>query len=296
MGGPEGVDLSIVIVNYNSEEFLSQLLQSLYETPCEVTFEVWVVDNNSTDGSLEMVARRFPQVQLIANQVNRGFAAANNQALQESRGRYVLLLNPDAVLKPRALDIMVYFLDNHPEVGAVGPKLLKQDGTVQLSSKFFPTPKVAILKTLGIDRVFPEQPTLKKHFLSPEAHEEVQEVESLQASCLMVRREMVDEVGPLDERFYMYCEDIDWCRRMREKGWKLYFLPEAQALHYRGGSTNKDSYRMIIVYHQSLCRFYKKYYAPDTFWLLNCAFYGGLLLRLAFKLLVNLLRREKRAR
>jgi hypothetical protein len=296
MGAPEGVDLSIVIVNHNSKEFLGQLLPSLYETPCEVTFEVWVVDNNSTDGTLEMVAHRFPQVQLIANEVNRGFAAANNQALQKSRGRYILLLNPDTVLKPRALDIMVCFLDNHREVGAVGPKLLNLDGTVQLSSKFFPTPKVAILKTLGVDRVFPEQPTLKKHFLSPEAREEAQEVESLQASCLMVRREMVDEVGPLDERFFMYCEDIDWCRRMREKGWKLYFLPEAQALHYRGGSTNKDSYRMIIVYHQSLYRFYEKYYAPDTFWLLNYAFYGGLLLRLALKFLVNLFRREKRAR
>jgi len=296
MDGLEGVDLSIVIVNQNSGEFLSQLLPSLYETPCEVAFEVWVVDNNSTDGSLEMVARRFPQVQLIVNQVNRGFAAANNQALKKSRGRYILLLNPDTVLKPRALDIMVYFLDNHGEVGAVGPKLLNPDGTVQLSSKFFPTPKVAILKTLGVDRIFPEQPTLKKHFLGPEAHEEVREVESLQASCLMARREMVDEVGPLDERFFMYCEDIDWCRRMREKGWKLYFLPEAQALHYRGGSTNKDSYRVIIIYHQSLYRFYKKYYAPETFWLLNYAFYGGLLLRLAFKFLANLLRREKRAR
>lgn len=296
MGGPERVDLSIVIVNYNSGEFLGQLLPSLYETPCEVTFEVWVVDNNSTDGSPEMVATRFPQVQLIVNQVNRGFAAANNQALQKSRGRYILLLNPDTVLKPRALDIMVHFLENHPEVGAVGPKLLNPDGTVQLSSKFFPTPKVAILKTLGVDKIFPEQPTLRKHFLGPEAHEEVQEVESLQASCLMVRREMVDEVGPLDERFFMYCEDIDWCRRMREKGWKLYFLPEAQALHDRGGSTNKDSYRMIIVYHQSLYRFYKKHYAPDTFWLLNYAFYGGLSLRLAIRFLVNLFRREKRAR
>jgi N-acetylglucosaminyl-diphospho-decaprenol L-rhamnosyltransferase len=258
------MDLSVVIVSYNTRELLRGCLTSVISTlsSSRLYCEVLVVDNASTDGSVTMVQDTFPQVSLLINRENRGFAAANNQAIGKSRGRHVLLLNPDTLVREGALEGMVEFLDEHGQVGVVGPKLIYPDGSFQHSAFTFPTLPMILLD------FFPLNHRLINSRLNgryPRALYEAREPFSIDhplGAGLMVRRKTIEEIGLLDERFFIYCEEIDWCLRIKRAGWKIYCLPQAEIVHYVAQSTAQFRDEMFVELHKSRYRLYKKHYAP----------------------------------
>jgi len=292
----QGLDLSISIVNYNTKDFVLGLIRSILENTRRISTEIFVVDNNSTDGSVEAIKKEYPQVQVIANRKNLGFGAATNQVIRASRGRYVVTFTTDTVVLPESMDILVEFMDRNPQAGAVGPKIVNPDGTVQTSGKTFPTPLVALLVTTGLGRLFPKSRALQNYYLPMKEYDRFREVDQLSGACLLVRRETIEDVGLLDEDFFIYCEDVDWCRRMRQRGWKLYYLPQAQVIHHKGESSKKSSHQAIKIYYRSLRHFYRKHYAPQIPRLLNAFWLLGLRIQEARALLENRLSKEKRVR
>lgn len=229
-------DLSVVIVNWNTRDLLAQCLQSVYETAGGMNLEVWVVDNASTDGSVEMTRRQFPRVQLIENGENVGFARANNQAMAVSQGRYALLLNSDAVVRPGALQSLCRFMDQNPEAGILGPKLLNPDGSFQASYMDFPTLLDEVLLLTKLFHLF-HPPCFPSH--SPAQSQEISEADWVPGACLMIRQATLKQVGGLDEEFFMYSEEVDWCWRVKQAGWKVFYTPEAEVLHLGGQSIGR---------------------------------------------------------
>jgi len=256
------VDISVVIVSYNVRELLRRCLASVYAGLQGLQGEVIVVDNASTDGSAEMVRREFPQVRLVDNPHNRGFAAANNQGIGLSRGRYILLLNCDAEVVGEALTTMVDCLDRHSEMGLVGPQLLNTDGSVQSSRRRFPTLATAFVESTILQRWLPNLGHLRRYYVMDRPDNLEQEVDWLIGACLLVRREVVEQVGPLDEAFFMYFEEVDWCHRIRQGGWKIVYLPSAQVVHHYGQSAEKDIPHRHIYFNNSKCKYYAKRYGP----------------------------------
>ncbi len=267
------MDLSVIIVSHNTRELLALCLDSLLASLASSAFgyEVTVVDNASRDRTVEMVRERFPQVQLLANEENLGFAAASNQGLKVSEGNYLLLLNPDTLVRlpwhvagqgGEALQLMFRFLVSHPRAGMVGPKLLYSDGRFQHSAFSFPT-----LPMIFLD-FFPLNHRLVNSRLNgryPKALYEAGEpfpVDHPLGAAMMVRREAADQVGPLDERFFIYCEEIDWCMRMKKMGWEIFCLPQAEIIHYVGKSTGQFREAMYVELHRSRYRLYEKHYGP----------------------------------
>ena len=284
-------DLSICIVNTNNRDLLRDCLKSVYENTKEASFEVILVENASADGSLEMVEAEFPQVLLIVNRKRLGFSENNNLAMKQAAGRYFLLLNEDTCVRPGALDILVRFMDAHPEAGAVGGTLYNPDGTVQYTGKMRPTMMAAIFISLGLQRLFPDNRYTREYFHHKDSYGEAEEVDHINGACLLARRETVEEVGYLDERFFMAAQDVDWCLRMKDAGWKIYYVPKAEIVHYRGKSTK--GYRMVWIYHKSLFIFYNKHYAKRHIFLYNWMIYLALALRLAvYMARGSVLRRE----
>ncbi len=232
------MDLSVVIVSYNVSSFLDQALATLEDSAKECEYEVFVVDNASTDDSVEMVRRKHPRAKLIANTDNKGFAAANNQALALSTGRYVLLLNPDTVLRRDTVPAMIGFLDSHPETGCAGCKVINPDGTLQLACRRgFPTPGVAFFKMAGLSDLFPKSRTFGAYNLTYLDPDEVTEVDAVSGSFMMLRKETLDRIGYLDETFFMYGEDLDLCYRIKQDGWKIHYVPLTEIIHFKGEST-----------------------------------------------------------
>jgi len=245
----EGIDLSIIIVNWNTCDLLAQCLQSVYDTANSIDFEIIVVDNASTDGSQAMVRYRFPQIRLIENQENVGFARANNQALITSRGRYFLLLNSDTIVLPGTLEEMVRFADQNSDGGIIGCKLLNRDGSLQESWASFPTIWSELLGCNFRTRRLVEETPL------------IYEVDWLGGACLLVRPAAINEVGLLDESFFMYSEETDWCFRMRRQGWQVYYLPGVGVIHLGGGSASRASVTQLIRLYESKIRFFRKHYS-----------------------------------
>ncbi len=234
-------DLSVIIVNYNVEAFLAQALESVRRASADLDLEVFVVDNASSDGSVEMVRQRFPEVKLIALEENLGFAKANNIALAQSDARYLMLLNPDCILREDTLTTLIQFLEDNPEVGGVGPKLLNRDGTFQKSCRRgMPTPWASFCKLSGISGLFPRSRFFNRYemgYLSPDI---TTEVEVLVGAAFMIRKEVYDQVGGLNEEYFMFGEDVDWSATIREAGWKLYYVPTTEMIHYKGESTRRS--------------------------------------------------------
>lgn len=255
------VDLSISIVNYNTRELLKKCLKSIYENTHRISFEVFVVDNDSRDGSTKMVKEEFPQVYLIENKINVGFAKANNQAIKKSSGRYILLLNSDTIVLPNSFSIMTDFMDHHLQAGALGCKLLNPDMTLQPSCREFPSFITLLFESTFLDQLFPSSKVIGRYKLGHWKHNEVREVDQPMGACLMVRRKTIDEIGLLDEKFYMFFEEVDWCYRIKKRNWKIYFLPKAKAIHYGGQSIRKVNLKMFFCWHKSRYRFFKKKYS-----------------------------------
>ena len=248
-------DLSIVIVNWNTRDLLARCLASIFATASSLALEVFVVDNASSDGSPEMVRRDFPQVILLANDENLGFARANNQAIAQSTGRYVLLLNSDTEVTEGALEALVSFMEATPDAGAVGGRLLFADGRVQTSHGAFPTLFSEMLNTLGFVAWRSTSPAGSR----AQMLDEPVATDWLLGACLMVRRQVVEQVGGLDEQFFMYSEEIDWCRRIKEHGWQIYYVPQAQIVHYWRGSSSQNRDRMKVELYKSKFLYFRKH-------------------------------------
>ncbi len=254
------LDVSVIIVNYNTSDLLYQCVRSVYSQTTKSNCEVIVVDNNSSDGSVAMVQQKLSEVILVSNTVNRGFSKANNQGIRRSNGRYVLLLNSDTVILDNAIDKMVEFAEKHADVYGLGPKLLNSDGTLQKSHRAFPSIKFGVYKALGVQRLFPDNQTIKNYYSSDADYDKTIEVETLSAACLMIRKSVLEHIGLLDEQSFMYAEDADMCYRLRNAGGKVVFFPETEIIHHGGQSSQKNSYRAILAYYQAFFRFYDKYY------------------------------------
>ena len=254
------MDVSVIIVNWNTRDLLRACLRSLQVAEKEVEAEVIVVDNASTDGSAAITAEEFPEVRLIASEENLGWAKGNNVGLEAGKGRYLLLLNPDTEVRPNALVTMTRFMDAHPNAGACAPKLLNPDGTIQASLRRFPEPGHLLWDVLGIAKLFPHSPRFAAYRMGDFTFDHVAEVDQPMGAALFLRREAVEEVGLIDEAFPIFFNDVDWCYRAVRQGWKIYFVPDAEIVHYGGSSTSQVKPRMVTESHRSLERFYRKHY------------------------------------
>lgn len=289
--GEDGeIQLSIIIVSYQTKKEILRSLASIYKGGGEYSLEVIVVDNASTDGSLEAIAREFPQVEILANQENRGFSAANNQGLARAQGEYLLLLNPDTVIFPDTLALMLDFMKEHPQAGAAGCKVLLPDGSLDRACKrSFPTPLTSCYYFLGLSRFFPQSWRFGRYHLSYLGDDETHEVDCLMGAFLMVRRRVVQEVGGLDTDFFLFGEDIDWCYRIKEAGWKIYYYPKAVILHEKGASCQKNIWKSTYEFHRAMLLFYRKHYRHQYPFLLQLLVFLGVGFRFLTALLQILL-------
>ena len=257
--------LSIIIVNYNVKYYLEQCLEAVRRAAQGLQVEVFVVDNLSTDGSIDYLRGRFPEVTFVENRENVGFSRANNQAIRMSRGKYVLLLNPDTIVAEDTLARFVAFMEAHPEAGGAGAYMLNVDGSFAPESRRgLPTPFVAMCKMTGLAALFPKSRLLGRYYMRYLDENEVNEIEVISGAYMMLRREALDKVGLLDEDFFMYGEDIDLSYRILQGGYKNYFLP-ARMLHYKGESTVKSSYRYVYTFYQAMRLFFRKHYGHYSF-------------------------------
>ncbi len=267
-------DLSIIIVNWNTKDYLLGCLKALTNSDEGLSREVIVVDNGSQDGSPDELKRFFPTVHLIGNQNNLGFAKAVNQGIREASGKYLLLLNPDTRLKEGVLETLLSFMEENQEVAVAGPQLLNGDGSKQNSIANFPSLATELLNKSLLRWLFPQKyPGKEKDYLNPI------EVDSVIGACLMVRREAIEKVGLLDEDYFLFLEETDWCYRMKKAGWKIYHVPQARVYHFQGKSAEKERNRAKVEFYRSRYIFFKKNRGRGQVFILRI----GLLVRLIFE-------------
>jgi GT2 family glycosyltransferase len=261
------IDASIVILNYNTREHLRTCLTALLAEGSSafgggsLQAEVFVVDNASADGSAEMVASEFDWVRLIRSPRNGGYAFGNNQALPLARGEAVLILNPDTLLAPGSLAALVQTLRCHPEAGIVGPKLVRPDGSMHLACRrSFPTPSVAFYRLTGLSRVFAASERFGRYNLTYVDPDMSIEVDAVCGACMLVRRSVIERIGLLDEQFFMYGEDLDWCLRAREAGWTVRYEPSIVIQHQHGAASRQRAFRTNVYFFRAMDLFYRKHY------------------------------------
>lgn len=278
MNNPHKHKIAVIIVNYNVEYFLEQCLNSVYKSLEKVSGEVFVVDNNSIDGSVEMVRQKFPQANLIANKDNRGFSKANNQAIELSNSEYVLLLNPDTVVEEDTFEKVIDFMDNHPGAGGLGVRMLDGKGNFLPESKRgLPTPMVAFYKIFGLSKIFPKSKRFGQYHAGHLSEFETNEIDVLSGAFMLMRKETLDKVGLLDETFFMYGEDVDLSYRIQLGGYKNYYFSGTRIIHYKGESTKKSSVNYVFVFYRAMVIFAQKHFSQKNAklfsFLINCAIY-----------------------
>ena len=251
--------LSIIIVSYNTKELLIGCLSSILKSLENVDFEIIVVDNHSEDGSTKEVQTRFPQVRLIENQNNKGFAAANNQGLREMRGEFALLLNPDTIVGEEAIDKMVEFMKENDDVGILGPKIINPDGSLQASAFSYPTLIDDIILGFRSNLFFTGKFISHYHSRLYHLPDHPFRVDWVSGACLMIRKKTIEDIGLLDERLFLFAEDLDWCLRAKNGGWKVIYFPRACIVHYGGQSTKKNLQMKIWSFYFKRFYFAKKY-------------------------------------
>jgi N-acetylglucosaminyl-diphospho-decaprenol L-rhamnosyltransferase len=271
-------EVAIIVVSWNTRELTASCLESVRRTSGAVEAELLVVDNGSSDGSQAMVRERFPWVRLIANAENLGFARANNQAMRATESEFVLLLNSDAELLPGALESLLACLRAHPEAAAAGAKLLNPDRSFQASYAAFPNllSELLLLARLAPAVYGPYFPSV-----GPEASREESRADWVGGACMMVRRAALDEVGLMDERYFMYSEEMDWCYTMGKAGWEIRFCPEAQVIHHGGQSANQVSERKLAMIYRSKLRFFRRHYGPAQVAVLRLMMLASSLVKMA---------------
>ena len=270
--------VTVIIVNYNVKHFLEQCLNSVFASAKHCETEIFVVDNNSVDGSCSMVKEKFPDVNLIENKTNYGFSYANNQAIKQAKGEYILLLNPDTVIEEKTLSTISNFMDTHPDSGGLGVKMIDGKGRFLPESKRgLPTPQVAFYKIFGLSKLFPKSKKIGKYHLTYLNKEQTHVVDVLSGAFMLLRKKCLDKIGLLDENFFMYGEDIDMSYRITLAGYKNYYYPETTIIHYKGESTKKGSINYVLVFYNAMIIFAKKHFSKKhagTFSLLiNIAIY-----------------------
>jgi len=300
-------DLAIVIVNYNTRDLLRVCLASIYQNQGDLDYAVYVVDNCSADGSTEMVRREFPQVNGVTQcESNCGYPAANNigfrtaglgQSSSGSEPRYVLMLNADTVLPPNALQQMVDFMDDHPQAGIAGPKLVRPDGTLDKACRrSFPSPEVSFYRLVGLSRIFPKNQRFARYNLDYLDVDKMAEIDAVVGAFMIIRGDTLRDIGLLDESFFMYGEDLDLCYRAKQKGWKVYYYPAVTILHHKGESSKQRSYHSIYHFYRSMYVFHRKHYWQSTLFLLNWLITLGIVTLGGWALLRNLFRPSGRRR
>ena len=254
------MDVSIVIVNWNTRDLLRGCLRSIYDQSKSFAYEVIVIDNASSDGSIEMLRVEFPDVHAIANDQNRGFAAANNQGIRLAKGRYVLLLNPDTVILDHAIDRCIRFADTHPDIGVVGCQVLEDGTRIQRTGFCFPSPWNLLLTLAGLPKVFPGSRLFDRPELGWWKRDSQQDIDVISGMFMLTRRKAIEQVGLMDECYFVYAEEADWCYRFFRMGWRRVFFPEAKIVHLDGGgkSTSQVNIKMFVQLQKSILIYHKK--------------------------------------
>lgn len=282
------MQLSVIIVNYNVKYFLEQALLAAQKACAGLDADIWVVDNNSFDGSVEMLRERFPGIKLIANAENTGFSKANNQAIKASTGQYVLLLNPDTVVAEDTFQKVIAFMEQRPQAGGLGIRMLDGSGNfLKESKRGLPTPAVAFYKMFGLSALFKKSKRFGQYHLSFLPEKQNHPVDILAGAFMCMRREVLDEIGLLDEKYFMYGEDIDLSYRIRLAGYENWYFANSSIIHYKGESTKKDSIKYVRVFYQAMAIFARQYFSPGSARLFGWLIQGGIL----FRAIIALLRR-----
>ena len=270
----QDLELSVTICSWNTQGDLRQCLASLEAVRDELPFEVLVVDNCSEDGSADMVEREFPWVRLFRMSTNLGFTRGHNLLLAERCAPHALLLNSDTIVHPGALKTLLSFIQENPEAGIIGPKLLNPDGSLQFSCRRFPNPMAALFRNTPIGKLFPKNRFTRDYLMQDWRHDQVREVDWVSGAAFLARKELMDKIGFLDSNFFMFCEDVDWCWRTWKAGFKVFYVPQAVITHAIGRSTDKAPNRMIGGFHKSMLRFYSKNMLPERAAILRPLYYG----------------------
>jgi hypothetical protein len=288
-------DLSLCIVTYQSCAYLADCLRAIYGSPPARPFEIIVVDNGSTDGTLELLRSEFPQVTLIPNSNNAGYTRPMNQALRAASGRYRVQLNPDTLPRPGAFDALAAYMDAHPAVGVCTPRVLNRDGTLQRQCRRSEgRPWDAFTYFSGLSRLFPRSRRFAGYLMTYQDDDATYEVQAVSGSCMFIRAEALEQVGYLDERFYAYQEDADFCFQARRAGWKVMYVPLAEVVHFGGeGGTRVHPYRSAYEWHRSYFLYYRKNFAREYIFFVNWLVYGLMGLKLLVALAKILLSKEK---
>ncbi|MFK7804440.1 MAG: glycosyltransferase family 2 protein [Anaerolineae bacterium] len=280
-------DLAVIIVNYNVTDLLRNCLTSVYASSGEITYKVCVIDNASPDMSVQMVQDEFPQATLIANKDNVGYPAANNQGMvalgvggdAETAPRYVLLLNPDTELPADCLAEYVNWMDQNHDVGVVGPRLVLPDGSLDLACRrSFPSPNVSMLHMLGLGRLFPKSPTFGRYNMTYLPEDELTEVDSVVGAFMLVRTTAIDKIGMLDETFWMYGEDLDWSKRIKDAGWKIVYNPARKVKHIKRASSRQNP-KALFEFNRAMIIFYYRHYRRETSWFMHMLVMLGLAIK-----------------
>ncbi|NOX17191.1 MAG: glycosyltransferase [Chlorobi bacterium] len=271
------LDLSIIIVNYNVKEFLQNLIYSIERAVENISFEIIVIDNASSDGSIEMLKEKFPNVKLFANEKNIGFGAANNVGFENAKGKYFLIINPDVIVKEDTFSKMIEFMENNKDAGMAGCKVLNPDGTLQLACRrSFPGPWTSFTKVTGLSKLFPKSRLFAKYNLTFLDENKTYEVDAISGSFMFMRREVYEKIGGFDTRFFMYGEDLDLCFRAQQAGYKVFYYPETEIIHYKGESTKRSDIDETKKFYEAMRLFVKKH--------LSSSIFVGIILRLAITL------------
>lgn len=282
------MDLSILIVSYNTCRLTLDCLQSVYDSRTVYTYEVIVVDNASSDDSVEAIERDYPQVTLVKNSTNTGFAKANNQAMAIAKGRYVLLLNSDTIVQPDTFQTMISYMDEHPDLGATGCKVILPDGSLDKACRRgFPTPTASFYYAFGFSKLFPDNPRFNQYQLGYLDPNDTYPVDCLVGAFMLVRQETIAQIGGLDETFFMYGEDIDWCYRIKQAGWGIQYYPGTYIVHYKGASSRRKPFKIIYEFHRAMWVFHRKHFKNNYSWLTNTAVFCGIGLKFTLSLLKN---------
>jgi GT2 family glycosyltransferase len=288
-------DISLCIVTYQACDLLKDCLGSIFNRQWAHTLEVILVDNHSSDGTVEMVQSLFPSVAIIQTGGNTGYTWPMNQALKQARGSYCVQLNPDTLVMDQAFDRLYDFMESHPNVGICTPKVLNRDGTLQNQCRRSSArPWDVISYFTGLSRLYPNDARFAGYLQTFHDENETHPVEAVSGSCMFIRRQVIEKIGYLDEQFFAYQEDADFCFRARQAGWEVYYMPQASIIHYGGqGGSRVQPYRSVYQWHLSYYRYYRKNLARDYFFLFNWLFYLLMGAKLAASLVITFLRKEK---
>lgn len=286
------MDLSICLVPLNALYYLEPLLASIEQYSSGLTYEVIVVDNGSTDGTADWIKEHHPEISLTRNQANLGFTRGNNQAMEMAKGDFILLLNPDTFLTEDCFGPQLDFLRENPDVGITIPKVLNADGSFQQQSRRGDARPIEVFGYfLKLGKLFPQNKALNGYLQSWLPEDEVAEVKAVSGSCMFIRREVYEKIGGLDERFFAYQEDSDYCLRARQAGWKVMYVPLSSIIHYAGeGGSKNNPYHSIFQWHRSYYLYYRKHFSREHFFLFNWFFYLVMIAKLLFAWLKRFVR------